>query len=132
MGANGHEERLTDRYPVSAQGTLRTESHPGFLKRRLGRGVLDIELVELSVTGAALLVRSASGTSELHVGRSFDVVIADCPGRVKIRHRRPHGAHLRLGVELAWISEPLQQYLYTLLEEHRGGTDLLRRWEAAR
>lgn len=102
------------------------------LPRRPVKAV-DVEVADLSVSGAALLGRSGSPLAELISGQTVEFRFGGETGAIRIRHVALAPALVMVGVEFVDLSPELSDIVHRLVEAFRGEQKALAAyWSLAR
>ena len=123
---------MTARYPVRLNGQVLMPVRSRVLPRRPVKAV-DVEVADLSVTGAALLGRAGSPLAELSSGQSLELRFGGEIGVIRVRHVAMAPALVMVGIEFVDLSPELTDIVHRLVEAFRGEQQALAAyWSLAR
>lgn len=133
MNSDGERDRrLAPRFSTTLVGQLVMPAASGLLRRSKPRP-FEIEVADLSVTGAAVRVPERRGLKVLQRGLQLSFSIDDRRGQVAVRRMGRTEGYILLGLDFIELSPELEQYVYEhvrAMGDTRGSLEAF--WASAR
>lgn len=110
MEITGSYSRLTPRYPTALACEL-VHLAPKKMFRKQEELLFSAEIIEISLTGAAIALRSVDEADRYRIGSRLTFRVNGMDGGAMVRHLHASGSGLRIGCEFQNLSAELDQLI---------------------
>lgn len=110
LDITGSYSRLTPRHPVALACEI-VHLAPKKMFRKQEELLFSAEIIEISLTGAAISLQSVDEADRYKIGSKLTFRVNGLDGGAMVRHLHASGTGLRIGCEFQTLSPKLDQFI---------------------